>query len=427
MVWGVYTRSPCAHYDAGQPFWPCEAPNYFLSLFNFPAIAAAHGLLASSMGDPANLDYVVELPLIVLWWWFVGTRADFGLLGLGRYRRRLLWVSLLVVAAVGLICLLGWSIRQEISLHQRYPHFANYGYLWSLSTVRSAALYPWLVFFICIFAIAAVRIFRNDVDLRTGELISQNARTLSCLIFMAYLIFAGIIYWRLHVLDERQKTALDLKSMIVKGKILDELRAPIVGIKVDLVPLFKTGDAQWSQAVSDWTDEKGDYILRPEEVGDYFLSVLWQAAPDKKQPFLTRYYPDAPDEAHAEKLNLKQAQHLTLAAMQLHRLDVVRVPVKVVWSNGKPEPDAYLFFTNSLFPKQGAIGNEGVYPDSEGRISLPADFDYKANAQVECDGESSINHEYSISVNLSTRPGAMPNEPLLFVLPGTPCKVWHPK
>jgi hypothetical protein len=79
MAWGVQTDRLCIGYDAGRPFWPCETPNFTLGTLNAPAIALSRPLANVWRDAPSYFAYFVELPLIVLWWWFLGTRLDFGL------------------------------------------------------------------------------------------------------------------------------------------------------------------------------------------------------------------------------------------------------------------------------------------------------------------------------------------------------------
>ena len=103
------------------------------------------------------------------------------------------------------------------------------------------------------------------------------------------------------------------------------------------------------------------------------------------------------------------------------------MPVSVSWSNGKPEPDAYLFFTNTLFPKHGAIGDETLHPDEDGTVSLPVGFDYRGNAQVDCDGGKTIDNEYTPELIFSTKCTDIPVGPQRFALPGKSCQTWHSK
>jgi hypothetical protein len=62
-----------------------------------------------------------------------------------------------------------------------------------------------------------------------------------------------------------------------------------------------------------------------------------------------------------------------------------------------------MFFTNTLFPNHGAIGDEALHPDEDGTVSLPVGFDYRAAAQVDCDGGETIVNEYTPKLTFSTK------------------------
>jgi hypothetical protein len=424
MGWSLYADQQCIGYDAGRPFWPCETPRYSLTALNAPAIALGHIPLNVWPSAPEYLDFAIDLPFILLWWWFVGTRIDFGLLGVGIYKRRRLWVTAQIIVVTVLVSLLAWSIWQEIAWHRKFQYLTGFGYLRILGDLRSLPLYLWLIALIIAFAIAAFRISRGQVGRTAGSLTSRRSRKNAGFALVVYIFCATAMFTHIRNVERQKQEQYDLSSVIINGKIVDDHGAPVTGISVELVPLFKSGDAQWSQTVHDWTNKNGEYTLRPEEMGNYFLAVLWNAAPDAKLPFLTRYYPDNADEEHSETLSITPALHRTLATIKLQRLEVVTVPVFVTWSNGKPEPNAYLFFRNKLFLKQGAIGNETSHPDANGKVSLPANFDYLVNAQVECDGGREIVHPYSPEVPLSTRQNGLPTTPIHLVLPGQPCTIW---
>src|SRR5664279_3627597 len=122
MVCGVYVGWHCMGYDAGRPFWPCETPDYVLNVINVPAIVFARPLVNFWQTAPSYFRYIVELPLILGWWWFVGTRLDFGLLGVGPYTRRKTWLGVFMAILVFLVTLFGWSLWDDIHFHRTYPY-----------------------------------------------------------------------------------------------------------------------------------------------------------------------------------------------------------------------------------------------------------------------------------------------------------------
>jgi putative flippase GtrA len=431
ISWGFHADYACRFDDSWRPFWRCEAPNFLLSAINAPAVVCARLLtypwMSSPLYDlPFHLNYFIELPAIVLWWWFVGTRIDFGLLGIA-YRRRRTWIAVTTGAAIALAATLAWSISEEVTFHKTFATAGSYGFLRFFGDVRSLPLYIWLIILISAFGAAAFRLICKRVQPPPVTLISRRGERVSAFILSIYVACVCGYFAHEKTLERQIQAEYDLHSIIVRGKVIDDRGVPIKAIGVDLVPMFKTGDIQSYEAVHDWTNDKGEYTLRPEEAGNYFLAVLWNAAPDHKHPFLTRYYPDEATQEGAATLTLTAERHLDLAPMKLRELPVVRVPVLVVWSNGKLEPDATVSFTNMLYPRQGAIGYESRQPDDDGKMSLPANFDYAASAGVECDGGQSIHHAYSRPVDFTTKPGGLPTEPVRLVLLGEPCTVWHPK
>ena len=426
MAWDWHVLKLCMYYDAGRPFWPCELPEYLLGAFNLPGLIGFRLLVSWWYGQIAPTSYIAELPFFLYWWWFVGTRLDFGLLGAGRYKRRRLWIALFVSVILSCVVVSAWSIWSEITHRRQWPQYASHGWWLFAEIVRGLWFYAWLAGLGSLCGVAAWRVGHGEIGDERILLIGRSAKRMVGAFALAYVLMAAGVQWRIKAAERRQQEAFDQKSIILKGRIVDDTGRPVVGIRVDAVPLFKDGAFQ--PTVADWTNDRGEYTLRPDEIGPgtYIVAVLWETGPDKRQPFLPQYFPGKIDEAAAKRLEVTPALHLNLDEMRLHRLKLVSVPVEVVWSNGKPEPDATVSFTNSLY-EFGPIGHEAYYPDANGTVSMPADFDYEGNAQVECDAGEKIESPYSPSITFTTSEQGRPRLPLRFVLPGLPCKVWHSK
>src|SRR5208337_3646801 len=136
MARGLYVERQCAFYDAGQPFWPCEAPNFALKLLSAPPIVVALPLANTWRTAPSYFAYIVELPLILLWWWFVGTRLDFGILGVGRYRLRRIWLSFFIASFALLLTVSGWSQWRDVRFYRTYSYLDTNPYLASIKNLR---------------------------------------------------------------------------------------------------------------------------------------------------------------------------------------------------------------------------------------------------------------------------------------------------
>ncbi len=229
------------------------------------------------------------------------------------------------------------------------------------------------------------------------------------------------------VLEQREQAAYDLHRIIIQGRVVDERGLPVYAIEVELVPLLANGTVLSQEAAYDFTNRNGEYKLSPDQAGRFLLAVQWNAPPSPSQPFLTRYYPGSTDPNQAETLEVSPARHLSMSAIQLQRVELAKVPVAVSWSNGQPEPEAYLLFVNTLYPQAGVIGSEAIHPDADGMVSIPVGFEYLASAQVDCDDREHIQSAFTPELNFSLKSAKAPNAPLHFVLPGTPCRVWHPK
>ena len=431
MAWGLYVERQCMFYDAGRPFWPCEAPDFALRLLSAPPIVVALLLANTWRTAPSYFAYITELPLILCWWWFVGTRLDLGILGVGRYRLRRVWLSFFIASFALLLSVFAWLQWEDVQYYRTYSYVVGNPYLASIKNLKLVGSRLWLLVFIFAFGLAAQRVARGRTGQTDSKLASPRTIRLFGLGLALYCACAAGAVWHSKLEEQRRQAEYDLHRIIIQGRILDNRGSPVYAIKVDLVPILKNGEIPhgaitYDETASDFTNKNGEYLLSPGQAGRYVLSVQWDAPPSTSHPFLTRYYPNSADLKHAETLEITPAQHLTLNLIQLQRLDLVRVPVSVSWSDGKPEPDAYLLFTNIQYPQFGAIGNEALHPSDDGTVSLPIGFDYDATAQVDCDDGPKINSAYTPRLTFSLKSASVQIQPLHFVLPGNPCRVWHP-
>jgi hypothetical protein len=275
--------------------------------------------------------------------------------------------------------------------------------------------------------LAAVRLWKGEIGVAERRLMSRSTmrRAVACGLIYALGLTGLMLHERA---QERRIEADEARHQIsVEGRILDERGVAIKGIEVQLVPVFKAGDAKYMGTALAWTDDHGAYRLAPEEAGEYLLGSMIDEAPYASQPFLTRYYPDSADAANSTTIKLVDEQHLQVEPMRLHRLPLVRVPVTVVWADGRPEPSASILFQNPLFPHEAGIGSASVLPDGDGRIPLPAGYDYVAVAFAQCDAGAKIESRETDRVPLSTKADADLSRQIKLVLSGPACRLWHPR
>ena len=107
-------------WDMGPPMWPYQAVPLFSYAINAPAYIVCWPL-TKLIDVPADWPYyMVWLPVIVLLWWWVGTRIDFGLLGRRKYRHPTFTAVLMFVGALVLLIL---SVNIGVGEYRLFQHY----------------------------------------------------------------------------------------------------------------------------------------------------------------------------------------------------------------------------------------------------------------------------------------------------------------
>jgi hypothetical protein len=105
MLWDIHNErvivSMGMAWDTGAPIWPYQTSDILLRLLNGPAYFIAMPI-ANVLRLVAPRHYLLVIPAILIWWWFVGLRLDNGLV---TTKTRWRWpvFSFLVVLAVLLL------------------------------------------------------------------------------------------------------------------------------------------------------------------------------------------------------------------------------------------------------------------------------------------------------------------------------------
>jgi len=81
VIWDIHNQrvieSMGMAWDTGAPVWPYQASDILLRFLNGPAYFIAQPLAnVLRLGGPSH--FVVVFPAILIWWWFFGTRFDYG-------------------------------------------------------------------------------------------------------------------------------------------------------------------------------------------------------------------------------------------------------------------------------------------------------------------------------------------------------------
>ena len=162
MCWDIHNmhviESMGMAWDTGAPFWPYRTASFFLFAINFPAFALAAPLflLGQLQTYPTR---IMILPLIALWWWWVGTRIDFGILGRRRYRHPKVIGGILVAVAIGLLF---WAIQTAVSEFQfrtKYDLEFRANYLFLVTT--TIPIVSWCLILSGVALMGARRLYSN--------------------------------------------------------------------------------------------------------------------------------------------------------------------------------------------------------------------------------------------------------------------------
>lgn len=214
----------------------------------------------------------------------------------------------------------------------------------------------------------------------------------------------------------------------VLGNAVDDAGQPANGVEVELIPTWKTGDAQWYATQIEWTDKAGSYAFKNIEPGEYTVAFQKRNAPDGEHPFASRYYPGVDSPADSSPILVVAEETTQLHSIKLQRIRTVTIPIEVAFSDASIPAWSNLLFSNPLY-EQAVIGDiaPGV-ENGRGRITLPLGFKYLARAKVDCEGEKQIESRESEPVqSISLEAGEEFPAKLTFIIPGPACKLWTPK
>jgi len=410
-------------WDIGPPFWPYQAIYLLLFTINAPAFGLSIPILKLLNLQTLSLQYGVWFPSILGWWWWIGTRIDFGVLGRRHYRHAKLFAGLFTTASLGLLYVAAQATFGELHWWMEYGRYSS-PFLVLLRTVGPVL---WCLVLAGGCLIAAKRLVQGRIAPP-----SENRRKYRVFVFGATLV--GLYVFAIHRWDKALSPPFDNNECAVDrlyglgcihGTVVDEGGKPISHIEVDLIPIHKSGDARWYETQSEWTDEQGKYNLNGLEAGEYFLGAnafTSFGAPDAERPFATAYYPAAENESGAVSVRVARSFPVHLSPIRLRRLEVVTITINVLWPDGTRPERSNVYFKNILYPRHG-----GTAPQIEngiGKFTLPKGFEYDAVASVECNAGKVIeSRESRPDQRIKVADGFTPAE-MIFVIPGPPCAIW---
>jgi hypothetical protein len=112
-------------WDMGAPMWPFQTPEILVTILNFPAQLLAMPIFIVLRLQTADQRNPILLLAILLLWFGVGRRIDFGLIP-QKWARCGMWLPILPILTASASCLVGvylmvggltwWSRYGEVSL-----------------------------------------------------------------------------------------------------------------------------------------------------------------------------------------------------------------------------------------------------------------------------------------------------------------------
>jgi hypothetical protein len=414
-------------WDTGPPFWPYQAIHTALSGINAPAFVISFPILKMLNLQNLTFQYAVWLPPIAGWWWYVGTRIDFGILGRRRFHHPKTLAGFLIVAS--LICgYLGVSIAlQEVHWWLRYAADNPSYRLPTLLTAAGPVVWSLVLAVGC--AVASVRLLRMNVWPRETRLVRY--RSILFVVPSVALYVFGIHLWDEALLPHFNHDECEIDRLYglgcVHGTVIDESGNPVSRVEVDLIPARARRDERWYAANTHWTDEKGRYNLNRRDAGDYILGVNAfdsSGAPDADRPYATAYYPNAESEAEAVPVRIERSAALYLTPIRLHKLDMATLKINVLWSDGTQPQRSNIYFKNWLYLHQAVTAPQ--IDNGVGEYRLPLGLKYESFASVACDGGTTIESRESLPYQwVKVAVGQIPAD-VTFVTHGPPCLLWEP-
>lgn len=429
MSWDYETNRMVAlmgmGWDMGPPFWPYQAIYLLLFTINAPAFVISMPILNLLNLQTLSLQYGVWFPAIVGWWWWLGTRIDFGILGRRSFRHPKLFAGVLTTVTLVLLYVAARASLAELHWWMEYGRNSSPFRVPTLLRTIGPVLWCLLLAGGCL--ITAMRLSQRRITPAIED--RQKYRLLVIGAVVATLYVFVIHRWdkSLNPPYDYDECAVDRLYGLgcIHGTIVDESGKPISHIEVDLIPIHKTGDARWYGTHSEWTDDQGRYNLNRMEPGEYLLGANAFSsfgAPDAERPFATAYYPAPENESEAVPVRVSRSLPLRLSPLRLRKLEVATTKINVLWEDGTRAERSNIYFKNILYPLYG--GTAPQIDNGTGEFALPKGFEYDAVASVQCDAGKVIeSRESKPDQRIKVADGFTPAE-MTFVIPGPRCTLW---
>jgi hypothetical protein len=411
-------------WDLGPPVWPYQVVYTALFAINAPAFVISFPLLKLLNLQALVLQYAIWLPAIAGWWWWVGTRIDFPILGRARFRYPKTLTTVLIIASLALIYLGASVALQEV--HWWIQHADQASDYRVPTLLRTGGPLAWSSILAAGCAVASVRLLRMKAW-------QQKAKHLRYRPILIVAACAALYVFEVHLWDKALGPHFNYEECeidrlfglgCIHGTVVDETGNPISHVEVDLIPTGITDDARRYATNTQWTDEEGRYNLNQRDAGEYFLAVNASGGPDHDRPYATAYYPSAEKEAEAVPVRIEPSTALHLPPIRVHRLEIATIKINVLWSDGTRPQRSNIYFKNLSYPRQTVTAPQ--IDDGAGEYKLPKGFEYEAFASVACDAGKTIESRESLPYHRIKVAGSQTLPDVSFVIKGPPCVLWQP-
>jgi len=232
-------------WDMGPPFWPYQAIYLLLFTINAPAFVLSMPILKLLNLQTLSLQYGVWFPAIVGWWWWIGTRMDFGTLGRRSFRHAKLVAGGL--STVSLVLLYA-AVRASLGeLHWWMEYGRNSSPFRVPTLLRTIGPVLWCLVLASGCLISAMRLFQHRIAPAIEGRHKYRLPMIGVAVVALYVFVIHRCDKSLNPPPDYDECAIDRLYGLgcIHGTVVEENGKPISHIEVDLIPVHKTGDARW--------------------------------------------------------------------------------------------------------------------------------------------------------------------------------------
>ena len=153
----------------------------------------------------------------------------------------------------------------------------------------------------------------------------------------------------------------------IKGKLLQSNGQPLAYTEIELVPVGSNVQVNDARLLAT-SSTSGLFTFQNVPDGNYTLSINFDEKPTNLSPYSTFFYPNTANRAEAEVFRIDATSNLNNLVFRLPpRLVQRKIIGKVLWSDGKPVADAYVFLRDVEFDMSLTFGE--IKTDNNGNFT----------------------------------------------------------